>query len=527
MTGACQRRHGKKVRVGIGLRSPAWPCVAARWENHAPTEDPIDDHRRHAPHPIYLAGRWVDLPTCSRSTIRRTPASPPAHLPRDARTVRGGDRGGGRRLRADAAPAGVRARPDPARRSAPASGAPRGARPAHRARVRQAPQGRAGRGRPRDAHVPPRRAEEAERMVGETIPLDLNPGIRGRVGITRRFPIGPVAGISPFNFPLNLAAHKVAPAIAAGCPIVLKPPSRDPLTMLTVAEIIDEDGPAAEGAVSILPMSPRARRPAGRRRALQAAVLHRLAERRLADEGARRQEEGRARARAATPAPSSTRSRTSTGPSSAARDRRVHLRGPGLHQRPAAVRPRVDLATRSWSASSTAPRRSRWATRWTRRPSSARWSTRAQAERTERWVRRGGRRWAARVLIGRPGGRCVLPADGPRRRARATRRCCSEEAFAPIVVALPVRRLRGCDRARSTTAASGSRPGSSRNDLAHAWRRSRSSRSAASSSTTCRPTASTTCPTAASRTRAWAARACAAPIEDMTELRILVVAQPG
>ena len=61
----------------------------------------------------------------------------------------------------------------------------------------------------------------------------------GALGITRRFPIGPVAGISPFNFPLNLAAHKVAPAIAAGCSIVLKPPSRDPLTMLTVAEIIE------------------------------------------------------------------------------------------------------------------------------------------------------------------------------------------------------------------------------------------------------------------------------------------------
>jgi acyl-CoA reductase-like NAD-dependent aldehyde dehydrogenase len=97
-------------------------------------------------------------------------------------------------------------------------------------------------------------AQEAERLVGETIPLDLNPASRGRLGITRRFPVGPVAGISPFNFPLNLAAHKIAPAIAAGCPIVLKPPTRDPLTMLTVAEIIDEVG-LPPGAVSILPMS--------------------------------------------------------------------------------------------------------------------------------------------------------------------------------------------------------------------------------------------------------------------------------
>jgi glyceraldehyde-3-phosphate dehydrogenase (NADP+) len=97
-------------------------------------------------------------------------------------------------------------------------------------------------------------AEEAERLVGETIPLDIGPAHTGRLGITRRFPVGPVAGISPFNFPLNLAAHKVAPALAAGCSIVLKPPSRDPLTMLTVAEIIAEAG-LPEGAVSVLPMS--------------------------------------------------------------------------------------------------------------------------------------------------------------------------------------------------------------------------------------------------------------------------------
>lgn len=97
-------------------------------------------------------------------------------------------------------------------------------------------------------------AEEAERMLGETIPLDIGPAHVGRTGITRRFPVGPVVGISPFNFPLNLAVHKVAPAIAAGCSIVLKPPSRDPLTMLTVAEIIESTG-LPEGAVSVLPMS--------------------------------------------------------------------------------------------------------------------------------------------------------------------------------------------------------------------------------------------------------------------------------
>ncbi len=97
-------------------------------------------------------------------------------------------------------------------------------------------------------------AEEAERMVGETIPLDIAPSGKGRMGITRRFPIGPIAAISPFNFPLNLAAHKLAPAIASGNPIVLKPPSKDPLVMLTVAEIVEQAG-APMGSVSILPMS--------------------------------------------------------------------------------------------------------------------------------------------------------------------------------------------------------------------------------------------------------------------------------
>jgi glyceraldehyde-3-phosphate dehydrogenase (NADP+) len=96
-------------------------------------------------------------------------------------------------------------------------------------------------------------AEEAKRIDGEVMPLDLLPSSKGRFGIVRRFGIGPVAGISPFNFPLNLALHKVAPAIASGNPIVLKPPSLDPLTMLLFAELCDEAG-VPKGAVSILPM---------------------------------------------------------------------------------------------------------------------------------------------------------------------------------------------------------------------------------------------------------------------------------
>jgi len=103
-------------------------------------------------------------------------------------------------------------------------------------------------------------AEEALRINGEWMPLDWAPANKGRHGIVRRYPIGPVAGISPFNFPLNLAAHKVAPAIAAGCSIVLKPPSVDPLIMLRIAGYLDETD-LPKGAVSILPMD----RPTGDR----------------------------------------------------------------------------------------------------------------------------------------------------------------------------------------------------------------------------------------------------------------------
>jgi acyl-CoA reductase-like NAD-dependent aldehyde dehydrogenase len=103
-------------------------------------------------------------------------------------------------------------------------------------------------------------AEEAQRINGEWLPLDWSAANRGRSGIVRRYPIGPVAGISPFNFPLNLAAHKVAPAVAAGCSIVLKPPSKDPLVMLRVAGYLAETN-LPKGAVSVLPMD----RPTGDR----------------------------------------------------------------------------------------------------------------------------------------------------------------------------------------------------------------------------------------------------------------------
>lgn len=100
-------------------------------------------------------------------------------------------------------------------------------------------------------------ADEARRIGGEVLPLDMNPVSAGRLGITRRFPCGPVAALTPFNFPLNLVAHKVGPALAAGCPVVLKPAEKTPLTAVRLAEVVAESG-WPEGAFSLLtPEDPR------------------------------------------------------------------------------------------------------------------------------------------------------------------------------------------------------------------------------------------------------------------------------
>jgi acyl-CoA reductase-like NAD-dependent aldehyde dehydrogenase len=97
-------------------------------------------------------------------------------------------------------------------------------------------------------------AEEAKRSYGEIVPLDWLPGNDGRVGHVRRVPLGPIAGITPFNFPLNLVAHKVAPALAAGNPIVIRPASQTPVTALKLAEIVREAGWPA-GGFSVVPCS--------------------------------------------------------------------------------------------------------------------------------------------------------------------------------------------------------------------------------------------------------------------------------
>ena len=95
-------------------------------------------------------------------------------------------------------------------------------------------------------------AEEAVRINGEVLNLEISARAKGYRGFTRRVPIGPCSFISPFNFPLNLAAHKIAPGIAAGCPFVLKPASRTPIGALIIGEILAETD-LPKGAFSILP----------------------------------------------------------------------------------------------------------------------------------------------------------------------------------------------------------------------------------------------------------------------------------
>lgn len=97
-------------------------------------------------------------------------------------------------------------------------------------------------------------AEESVRLNGEVINLEIAPRARGYRGMVKRVPIGPCSFISPFNFPLNLAAHKVAPALAVGCAFVLKPASRTPIGALMIGEVLAETG-LPKGAFSILPCS--------------------------------------------------------------------------------------------------------------------------------------------------------------------------------------------------------------------------------------------------------------------------------
>ena len=275
-------------------------------------------------------------------------------------------------------------------------------------------------------------------MTGELIPLDLMPSSQGPGRHHAPLPDRPDRGHQPVQLPAQPRRPQARAGDRAGNPIVLKPPSKDPLTMLTVAEIIEAAGPPA-GSVQHPADDPRAGRPDGRRRAVQAADVHRQPARRLADEGARRQEEGRARARRQR----RRHRRCDRGPrlgGQALPDRRVRLCRPGLHQRPADVRPRGRSGTRSWRGSSPAsaalkvgdpldpttdvgpmvdaqPGRRGPSAGWTRRSRSA------------------ARSWPAARADGTFFPPTVL-TDVP-----VTAQVCSNEAFAPLVVAFPFQDL--------------------------------------------------------------------------------------
>lgn len=99
-------------------------------------------------------------------------------------------------------------------------------------------------------------AEESKRIYGEVIPLDWLPGTEGRTGYVQRVSRGPVVGITPFNFPINLVAHKVAPSLAAGNPIIVRPATQTPVTALKLAEIVLEAG-WPEGGIAVVPCATR------------------------------------------------------------------------------------------------------------------------------------------------------------------------------------------------------------------------------------------------------------------------------
>ena len=308
-------------------------------------------------------------------------------------------------------------------------------------------------------------AEEAERMVGEVIPLDITPASKGRIGITRRFPIGPIAGISPFNFPLNLAAHKIAPAIATGNPIILKPPSKDPLTMLAVAEIIEAAGPPP-GSVSILPMT------------------RELGDRMVADP--------RFKLLTFTGSPSvGWRMKERAGKKrvvlelggnagvivdkSADLDWAVkrclvggvRLRRPGLHQRPARVHPRGHLGRVHDPLRGGRPRALKVGDPLDPTTDLGPMVDATAAGRTQRWVDEAVALGGKVLLGGKADGTFFPPTiltDVP-----VTAQVCSNEAFAPLVVAFPFRDL---DEAIAGVNDSmfGLQTGVFTNDLAGAWR---------------------------------------------------------
>ena len=182
-------------------------------------------------------------------------------------------------------------------------------------------------------------AAVARTLGGELIPLDASSAGEGKVGWVKRVPIGVVAGISPFNFPLNLVCHKVAPAIAAGCPVVLKPASATPLSALKLAELLIDECGLPPGLAERRPLRRVHRQPPGRAPRRGHDHLHRLTAGRLGHPGPGRHQEGRPGA--GQQRPGRHRARRGLG-DRGGQDQGggVQPRRPVLHLDPAGLRPR-------------------------------------------------------------------------------------------------------------------------------------------------------------------------------------------
>ncbi len=134
-------------------------------------------------------------------------------------------------------------------------------------------------------------AEEVARLHGETVPLDLLPSGEGLIGYWTRRPIGVVVGITGFNYPLLLAAHKFAPALAAGCPIIVKPAPQTPLATLWLAYLL-RGGELPPAAVQVVTGGAEVGEQAGHRRPDRCGVVHRLGRGRAPDRPCGRAQEG-------------------------------------------------------------------------------------------------------------------------------------------------------------------------------------------------------------------------------------------
>ena len=466
--------------------------------------DELPHHRRGVP-PV-------------RRPARRRPRRP------DARRRRAGrgccPRGTGRARRHQRGPPGHGPQP----RREPARAARRGGRPASSpARTASRCSGRAPRWRARCpcSGGPPRRPGDSAASCSGWTPT---PSASGRLALVRRFPIGPVLGIAPFNFPLNLVAHKVAPALAVGAPIIVKPAPATPLSALLLGELLAEtDLPA--GSWSVLPVGNDAAPALVAGRAAAGDLVHRLgavgyaiqdaAAAQARDPRARRQRRGRRlrRLRRAT--------RTSTGP----------RRG----SRPSPTTRAASRASRCSGSSSTRSLYDDLAARIVTAVAALPTGVPVGRGHRRRPARRRGRRDPGRDAGSRrpwtPARRC---SPGARATVRRTPRPCSstcpadaklsrEEVFGPVLGARARRRRRrGVRRGQRQPV----RPAGGRVHPRPAGRVPRAHRARGRRRRHRRradPTAPTRCRTAASRRPASAARACASAMDDYTYERVLVL----